>query len=58
MYYIISKYLKKIVSIDHPLYAQEIDKQSLYCFDDKNYQCADGIKTLAPGYKDIKKLKK
>ena len=50
--------MKKIVSIDHPLYAQEIDKQSLSCFDDKNYQCADGIKTLAPGHKDIKKLKK
>ena len=50
--------MKKIVSIDHTLYAQEIDKQSLSCSDDKNYQCADGIKTLAPGHKDIKKLKK
>ena len=43
---------KRIQSKKHKLGTYEIDKISLFCFDDKRYVLGDGIYTLAYFHKD------
>lgn len=45
-------------SISHKLYTVEITKLGLSPYDDKRYICADGIRTLAYGHRDIKRLER
>ena len=45
--------MKKITSKNHKIYAQDSNKISLSCYDDKRYILENGIDTLPFGHKIV-----